>query len=104
MTAKTAYARSVRSRTTKDPTRRAGADYMPPRGHENAKDGVCEARRRGPKVRSPLTAVRAKCYDCCAGHMREIELCPVVDCPLYAYRFGKRPATASKRGKAVGTL
>lgn len=33
-------------------------------------------------------AIRAKCLDCCCGQLKEIRLCPCVDCPLYGYRLG----------------
>ena len=41
---------------------------------------------------TPLKAIRAKCIDCSAGSYKEIAECPIYDCPLYCYRFGKRPA------------
>lgn len=39
---------------------------------------------------TPMKAIRAKCLDCCENS-REVKLCPVEDCPLYMYRFGKNP-------------
>lgn len=39
---------------------------------------------------SPLKAIRAKCLDC-SYTRTEVKLCPVTDCPLYPYRFGKNP-------------
>lgn len=39
---------------------------------------------------TPMKAIRAKCLDCC-GSSREVRLCTVEKCPLYPYRFGKRP-------------
>ena len=40
---------------------------------------------------TPIKAIRAKCLDCCCGSAREVELCPILDCSLYPYRFGKNP-------------
>ncbi len=40
---------------------------------------------------TPIKAIRAKCLDCCCGSAKEVELCPIPDCPLYPYRFGKNP-------------
>ncbi len=46
---------------------------------------------------TPLRAIRAKCLDCCAGSPQEVRLCPVHDCPLYPFRFGRRPKTTATR-------
>lgn len=40
---------------------------------------------------TPMKAIRAKCLDCCCGSFQEVRLCTVEKCPLYPYRFGKRP-------------
>lgn len=44
------------------------------------------------KVLRPLKAIRVKCIDCCGGSSREVQLCEIQDCPLFPYRFGKRPS------------
>lgn len=49
----------------------------------------------------PLKIIRKKCLDCSVGNYAEVERCLVRDCPLWSYRFGKRPETARKRGKEV---
>jgi hypothetical protein len=41
-------------------------------------------------------AIRKKCIDCSGGSRKEVRLCPVVACPLWPYRFGKRPETKAK--------
>ena len=41
---------------------------------------------------TPIRAIRLKCLDCCNGSQTEVKLCPITDCPLYAYRLGKDPA------------
>lgn len=40
---------------------------------------------------TPIKAIRKNCLDCCCGQHKEIRLCTVIKCPLYAYRFGRRP-------------
>lgn len=40
---------------------------------------------------TPMKAIRAKCLDCMCGSYAEVKLCPCDNCPLYPYRFGKRP-------------
>lgn len=46
--------------------------------------------------RTPIKAIRAKCLECSNGQIIEVRLCPCTDCPLYEYRFGKRPGTVEK--------
>lgn len=38
-----------------------------------------------------LRAIRLKCLDCSADARKEVELCPVANCPLHPFRFGKNP-------------
>ena len=40
---------------------------------------------------SVLRAVRLKCLNCSAGSSKEVEQCPITDCALYPYRFGRNP-------------
>lgn len=47
---------------------------------------------------SALRSIRLKCLNCSAGSSKEVELCPVEDCALYPYRFGK---SLTKKGKAM---
>jgi len=37
----------------------------------------------------------AKCLDC-SETPKDVKLCPIDDCPLWVWRFGKRPATVRK--------
>lgn len=48
------------------------------------------------KILTPFRAIRANCLICSGGSSNEVKLCPIKDCPLYPYRFGKRPQTAIK--------
>jgi hypothetical protein len=54
-----------------------------------------------PKL-TPLKAVRAKCLDCSCGSHKEVSDCLIPDCPLFPYRFGKRPVTVRKHNKNKG--
>lgn len=38
-----------------------------------------------------MKAIRQKCLDCCNGQMKEVRSCTVKNCPLFAFRNGKRP-------------
>ena len=40
---------------------------------------------------TPIKAIRKKCLDCTCNQPKEIRLCPIIDCPLYPYRMGRRP-------------
>lgn len=53
-----------------------------------------------PKM-TAMRAIRAKCLDC-SGTSNEVKLCTVTDCALFAYRFGKNPAYAGRKGNVAG--
>tara|TARA_B100001250_G_C19599968_1_gene700171 strand:- start:350 stop:538 length:189 start_codon:yes stop_codon:yes gene_type:complete len=44
---------------------------------------------------TPIKAIRQKCLDCTLHQVKEIRLCPVVDCAIYPYRMGQRPSQAT---------
>lgn len=48
------------------------------------------------KIISPLRAIRLKCLDCCGGYRSEVANCPITDCSLYPFRFGKNPYRAKR--------
>lgn len=50
-------------------------------------------------IRTPTKVIRAKCLDCCDNQTKEVENCPITDCPLYPYRFGKRPKNVIRVSK-----
>ena len=50
------------------------------------------------EILTPVKAIRAKCIDCCCGSSFEVKECPIKDCSLYPYRFGKNPNRAGKGG------
>ena len=45
---------------------------------------------------TPLKAIRLKCLDCSGTSVKEVRLCHLWDCSLWAYRRGKRPETLRK--------
>ena len=40
---------------------------------------------------SPLRAIRAFCMECSNYSVYEVRHCPIEDCALYAFRFGRNP-------------
>lgn len=40
---------------------------------------------------NPIKRIREYCVQCVADQPKEVELCPITDCPLYDFRFGKNP-------------
>lgn len=47
--------------------------------------------KKETKQISPIKAIRAKCMECSCGQREEVKLCPIEDCALYPFRFGKNP-------------
>ena len=66
-------------------------------------DNATDSHRREINMAGPLKIIRAKCLDCSADSYAEVNRCLVKDCPLWSYRFGKRPETAARQGKDVYT-
>ena len=40
---------------------------------------------------NPVKAIRKKCLECSVGSNEEVAKCPVEDCYLWPFRFGKNP-------------
>jgi len=40
---------------------------------------------------TPIKAIRKKCLNCTVNSVKEVRLCPVIQCAIYPYRFGRRP-------------
>jgi hypothetical protein len=60
-------------------------------------DSVKAPRRES----SPLAAIRAKCLACCCGSFKVVRFCTCdgvnsTACPLWSFRFGRRPTTIRK--------
>ena len=54
-------------------------------------------KTKSMKKLTPMKAIRKKCLDCMASSAKEVRLCPIEDCSLYLYRFGRNP-----RRKGIG--
>lgn len=52
---------------------------------------------------TPLKMIRQKCLECSSWQPSEVKTCPVVDCALYPFRFGrsgmKRTLTEEQKGR-----
>jgi hypothetical protein len=46
-----------------------------------------------------LKAIRRYCLECCCNSAQEIRLCPSTDCPLWPWRFGKRPTVEMSQNR-----
>ena len=61
-------------------------------------DKYCEVQMKKPLMKVPKSvsyakAIRKKCLECTCNQSKEVELCEMVDCPLFPYRFGCGPDT-----------
>ena len=54
---------------------------------QSIRQGILRAKWRGVVI----SAVRAKCLDCCGWCQKEVELCEAVQCPLWPLRMGENP-------------
>ncbi len=45
---------------------------------------------------NPIKRIREYCIQCVADQPKEVELCPITDCPLYDFRFGTNPYRAKR--------
>jgi len=59
-------------------------------------EAVAEEIGKNEATLSPLKAIRKHCVECCCGQFVEVQLCPVNDCALHPYRFGKGPDVKPK--------
>lgn len=96
--AKKAPAKKVAAKKT--PAKKATAKY----GRGRPKKG--EVRPPKEKKITATKAIRAKCNECIGGEpghikYKAIEECHLTDCPLFPFRFGRRPETMKKLGKVV---
>ena len=49
-----------------------------------------ERLKKRPKIKGPLTAIRAMCLECVCWQPEEVRECSDRLCPLYRYRMGRR--------------
>lgn len=63
--------------------------------------------------KTPISAIRAKCLDCCGGSPSEARKCTALDCALWPMRMGVNPfygkadptaSTGGTSGKPEGDL
>lgn len=52
-------------------------------------DYLAVIKRYHAKVKSPLTAIRAKCVECSGGMLKEVNECRIVTCALHPFRMGQ---------------
>jgi len=57
-----------------------------------------------PIKTSPLKAIKAKCLDCSGGKKSEIRNCNIEHCPLFLFRFGRKPKLPERRGRKLINL
>lgn len=43
------------------------------------------------KKLTPIQSIRKKCLDCSNNQYAEVRECSVKNCPLFIYRYGRRP-------------
>ena len=56
-----------------------------------------EYRKKFYEKKSPLQAIKMKCWDCCGGSYDEAKKCTCSDtCVLYPFRMGKNPFTVKR--------
>lgn len=48
--------------------------------------------------------IKEKCLDCVGGVRSEVRDCAATDCPLFPYRFGKKPGAAIKELRKYYTV
>lgn len=53
------------------------------------------------KKLTPMQSIRKKCLDCCCNSYSEVRACSVNNCPLYPYRYGKRPKDSTTHNNST---
>ena len=67
------------------------ADYDSGTGIDgNGERGAYDVAPRAATL-TPLQAIRQKCLWCCDGATHEVALCPAKVCPIWPFRFGRKP-------------
>jgi hypothetical protein len=61
-----------------------------------AQDMQPETEATGQGTPTPLRAVRLACLECCDGSASEVRQCEATSCPLWTFRFGRRPSAEDK--------
>jgi hypothetical protein len=77
--------------------------YVPPVGlaavgvNDTDYEGVMA--RYAARVKNPMTAIRARCVQCCNGSVHEVKRCPVTTCMLHPFRNGENPFNKKVRAR-----
>lgn len=69
-------------------------------GYEH--ESLVTVARYRDKVKNPITAIRAKCVDCCCGSLKEVAECGVTGCPLHPFRMGVNPFNKKTQARLAG--
>lgn len=81
------------------------AAFVPPDGADegggSGTDYAAVTARYLGKIRNPMTAIRAKCIQCCNGQVKEVTLCTCTICALYPFRMGVNPHHKRRKDKAA---
>jgi hypothetical protein len=62
-----------------------------PIGRDPRRMSPAELEALGLSRQTLLSAIRAKCVDCCAGNKIEVRRCGMVDCPSWPFRMATNP-------------
>jgi len=60
--------------------------------------------RTGVKPATALKAIKEFCIECMGGDKKEVEHCTAPKCPLFDFRFGKKPGKGEKSDKPKRVL
>lgn len=47
-------------------------------------------------ITNPVKAIRAYCLSCVGGSSNEVDKCPIPECALYSFRYGRNPFRAKR--------
>lgn len=67
------------------------------RGQKKGREYMAKSQNivmRNVEAPSMARAIKEKCLDCSGGGSAEVRDCTVINCPLFPYRFGKKPKAA----------
>ena len=62
-----------------------------------ADDSARIIKRYIDRIKNPMTAIRARCIQCCGGQPSEVRLCPANTCALWPMRMGDNPYNLKTR-------
>jgi len=72
-------------------TRNAQGNTYAPENHKVSYLQGSKTKTTTAASLTPMRALRAKCLDCSGGSAMEVKYCVISECPLWVYRFGRRP-------------